>query len=74
MHQSPPFKVCDSPDQAAHYHVIPLSFGLHSLPSNWLDTGKEVKFLYVHTNYDIFPEVYEMNNPCEQSNYAPACN
>jgi len=34
-HLSPPHEVCDSPDQAAHYHTLGSKFGASSLTGTW---------------------------------------
>jgi hypothetical protein len=38
-HLSPPHEVCDSPDQAAHYHSLGPKLGASSLTGTWLVSG-----------------------------------
>jgi hypothetical protein len=35
-------EVCDSTDQAAHYHTLSPKLGLHIWPSTWLEQRKEI--------------------------------
>jgi hypothetical protein len=35
-------EMCDSPDQAAHYHTLSPKLGLHIWPSTWLEQRKEI--------------------------------
>jgi hypothetical protein len=39
-HLSPPHEVCDSPDQAAHYHTSVLRYELHDPSLGWKGENK----------------------------------
>jgi hypothetical protein len=41
-HLSPPHEVCDSPDQAAHYHTLGAKLGASSLTRHWAGLGAKV--------------------------------
>jgi hypothetical protein len=45
-HLSPPHVICDSPDQAAHYHTLGSKSWASLWPGTWLEQRKEVFILF----------------------------
>jgi hypothetical protein len=50
-HLSPPHEVCDSPDQAAHYHTLGLKLGASYL--TWYLAGTEERSIYIYIFTDV---------------------
>jgi hypothetical protein len=46
-HLSPPHEVCDSPDQAAHYHTLSPKLGASSLIRHFASLGVKVVQFYL---------------------------
>jgi hypothetical protein len=47
--KSPPHDVCDSPDQAAHYHTLGPKLGASSLTRHLAGIGPKDSFIYIST-------------------------
>jgi hypothetical protein len=50
-HLSPPHEVCDSPDQAAHYHTLGAKLGASSLTQHLAGLGVKVSSSYFMSAY-----------------------